>query len=77
MEKLGRFLILAALYILLWIAAYCVIPCIVFVFGGSFLDVAQNCAFAVIVGGIILNIGLGLLFAECFTFEFYTKTTKK
>jgi hypothetical protein len=74
MQKLSRFLILAALYLLLWLVSYCIIPCIVFVFGGSFLDVAQNVAFAVIFGAIILNVGLGLLFAECFNCEFYTKT---
>lgn len=77
MQKLGRFLIIAALYILLWVAAYCIIPCIVFVFGGSFLDVAQNVAYAAIFGGILLNVGLGLLFADCFTIQFYSKTTKK
>jgi hypothetical protein len=77
MQKLSRFLILVALYLLLWLVAYCIIPCIVFVFGGSFLDVAQNVAYAVIFGGFILNVGLGLLFADCFTTQFYSKTTKK
>lgn len=76
MEKLQRFLILAIIYLLLWIVAYCIVPTIVFIFGGSFLDVAQHCVYVVMVGIIFLNIGLGILFFDCFTSEFYTKTKK-
>lgn len=77
MQKLSRFLILAALYLLLWLVAYCIIPSIVFIFGGSFTAVSQNVAYAAIIGGFVINFFLGLLFSECFTTQFYTKTIKK
>jgi len=74
MEKLQRFLILAIIYLLLWIVAYCIVPTIVFIFGGSFLAVAQSVAYAVIVGFLIINVALGFLFEACFTNQFYSKT---
>jgi|NOAtaT_6_FD_contig_61_237928_length_402_multi_2_in_0_out_0_1 hypothetical protein len=72
MKKLGRFTLLAFFFVLLFILSYSIIPFISWVFGGSFKDVAQNVAY-ITMGSIVIIVGLGSLFNECFDEDFLTK----
>jgi len=73
MKKLSRFLGLALMFILLHIVSYCILPFIVFIFGGSFLAVAQHAVYVFFVGCVALPSFLGILFSECFDKNFYSK----
>jgi hypothetical protein len=73
MKKLQRFVILSILFILLWILGYCIIPTIVYIFGGSFLEVCQNMAYVFLIGIVIIPAGLGIIFSDCFNSQFYSK----
>lgn len=61
MQKLSRFTILGALFVLLFFAAYCALPLIVMGVGGSFTAVAHNPAYASL-GGIIITVFIGRAF---------------
>jgi hypothetical protein len=73
MQKLQRFFILSLVFILFWIVGYAVIPSIAFIFGGSFLIIAQHPAYIFFIGIVALPAALGSLFYECFNSNFYTK----
>lgn len=76
MEKLTRFLIVAAMFIATMMVFYSILPAIVWTFGGSFQAVAQSPAYVVIF--LFTAIPLqGFLFSECFDSEFYEKKRKR
>jgi predicted Na+-dependent transporter len=77
MQKLQRLFILAVLFILLWVSAYCVIPLIVKLFGGKFLEIAQHPIYIFFIGIVLLPSLLGCVFNDCFNSDFYTKTKKR
>ena len=72
MEKLFRFSVLFVLYVIAFIVVYSSLPAIVWVFGGSFRDVAQSVPYAVF-GIIFINASLGIVFSECFDTNFKSK----
>lgn len=72
MKKLGRFTLLAFFYVALVVAFYCVIPSIAWLFGGSFLEVAQH-PLHVLVVGLSTIIMVGVVFNESFDSDFYSK----
>ena len=72
MEKLFRFSVLFILYIVAFIIVYSTLPAIVWVFGGSFRDVAQSIPY-VMFGIIFINVTLGIVFNECFDEKFKSK----
>jgi hypothetical protein len=72
MKKLGRFLLLALCYMVLFICFYSAIPFIAWVFGASFQDVAQSVPYSVIAT-VVIATGLGALFSHCFDNDFYAK----
>ncbi len=72
MEKLFRFFVLFILYSLLFVIIYSILPAIVWVFGGSFTDVAQSVPY-VVFAIIFINVTLGVVFSECFDNDFKSK----
>lgn len=72
MEKLGRFAILFALYVLSFVIVYTILPAIVWVFGGSFKYVAHSAPYAAF-GIMFINLFLGVIFSECFDNNFKSK----
>lgn len=72
MEKLGRFAILFVLYVIAFIIVYSIIPSIVWVFGGSFTDVAQCAPYAAFCI-LFINISLAIVFSECFDTNFKSR----
>jgi hypothetical protein len=72
MEKLGRFGILLIIYALSFVFVYTILPSVVWVFGGSFLEVAQSASYAAF-GIIAINVLLGFIFSECFDTSFRSK----
>ena len=72
MEKLARFGILVALYVLSFVIAFAIIPSIAWIFGGSFREVAQSVPY-VAFSIILINPLLGFLFSECFDTNFKSK----
>jgi hypothetical protein len=72
MEKLFRFSLLAFFYVVLLICFYSVIPTITWIFGGSFIEVAQHPVY-VMFAGLFFLVMLGVIFGECFDSEFNTK----
>lgn len=72
MEKLFRFSVLFVLYIVAFIVVYSSLPAIVWVFGGSFKEVAQSVPYAVF-GILFINLCLGIVFSECFDNNFKSK----
>jgi hypothetical protein len=72
MKKLGRFLLLAFFYVVLFICFYSAIPFVAWIFGASFRDVAQSVPYSV-VATIVIATGLGALFSHCFDNDFQTK----
>jgi hypothetical protein len=72
MEKLARFGVLVVLYAFSFIVVYTILPSIVWVFGGSFTDVAQSVPY-VVFGIIFINFFLGYIFSECFDTNFKSK----
>ena len=72
MEKLGRFAILLLLYVFSFVIAYSIIPSVVWIFGGSFLDVAQCAPYAAFCI-MFINISLAIVFSECFDHNFKSK----
>ena len=72
MEKLARFGILVLLYVLSFVIVYTILPSVVWVFGGSFRDVAQSVPY-VLFGVIFINAFLGFIFSECFDTNFKSK----
>lgn len=72
MEKLGRFAILVALYIVSFIVVFTILPSIVWLFGGSFKDVAQSAPY-VAFSVLFINLFLGVIFSECFDDNFKSK----
>jgi hypothetical protein len=72
MEKLARFGILVLLYVLSFVIVYTILPSVVWIFGGSFRDVAQSVPY-VVFAIIFINAFLGFIFAECFDTEFKSK----
>lgn len=72
MKKLGRFSILLVLYVVLYAVAYSVIPALVALFGGSFLEVAQAPMY-IMFAGIMIAVGLGVVFNDSFDSDFCSK----
>lgn len=72
MKKLGRFALLAFFYVAMVISFYCVIPSITWLFGGSFLEVAQHPLHVLFIGFTTI-IMVGVVFNECFDSDFYSK----
>ena len=72
MEKLGRFAILTALYVLSFVIVYTIIPSIAWVFGGSFKELAQSPTYAACCI-VFINMFLGVIFSECFDTKFKSK----
>jgi hypothetical protein len=72
MEKLARFGILVLLYVLSFVIVYTILPSVVWIFGGSFRDVAQSVPY-VLFGVIFINAFLGFIFSECFDTQFKSK----
>lgn len=72
MEKLARFGILVLLYVLSFVIVYTILPSVVWVFGGSFIDVAQSVPY-VLFGVMFINVFLGFIFSECFDTQFKSK----
>jgi hypothetical protein len=72
MEKLARFGILVLLYVLSFVIVYTILPFVVWIFGGSFRDVAQSVPY-VLFGIMFINLFLGFIFSECFDTEFKSK----
>lgn len=72
MPKFTRFLFIVILYVLTLMFFYSIIPFMVWVFGGSFLAVAQSPVY--VIFSLFLTAPLtGFLFGECFDSEFYAK----
>lgn len=69
MKKLLRFLILAVLFTISVTLLYSMLPAIVWVFGGSFTDVAQSVPY-VLFGGIMTVVTVGIVFSDCFNEDF-------
>jgi hypothetical protein len=72
MEKLARFGILVLLYVLSFVIVYTILPSVVWIFGGSFRDVAQSVPY-VLFGVMFINVFLGFIFSECFDTQFKSK----
>ena len=72
MEKLARFGILVLLYIVCFVIVYTILPSLVWLFGGSFKEVAQSAPY-VAFSIILINALLGVLFSECFDGNFKSK----
>jgi len=72
MEKLARFGILVILYIVCFVIVYTILPSIVWLFGGSFKEVAQSAPYAAF-GIMFINLFLGVIFSECFDGNFKSK----
>jgi hypothetical protein len=72
MEKLARFIIVSLLFVATVILFYSFLPAIVWMFGGSFRDVAQSVPY-VLFGGIATLVAVGVTFSECFDERFYPK----
>lgn len=72
MKKLGRFIIVSILYVLTVILFYCFIPLAVWIFGGSFTDVAQSVPY-VFAGVLFIPLITGIIFSDCFDSNFYPK----
>jgi hypothetical protein len=72
MEKLARFGILVLLYIVCFVIVYTILPSIVWLFGGSFKEVAQSAPY-VAFGIMFINLFLGVIFSECFDGNFKSK----
>ena len=72
MEKLARFGILVLLYVLSFVIVYTILPSVVWIFGGSFRDVAQSVPY-VVFSIMFINLFLGFIFSECFDTEFKSK----
>lgn len=75
MEKLIRFIVAALLFVATLVLFYAVLPSIVWIFGGSFKEVAQHPVY-VIVFCILAIPFQGFLFGECFDENFYSKNYK-
>ena len=73
MKKLARFFILQVLFVALFIISYCIIPSLVWMFGGGFLDVAQHPMYILFIG-IPTIVVLGVLFNESFNSDFRSKS---
>lgn len=72
MKKISRFLILAVIFSLCFIVLYSLFPSIVWVFGGSFKEVAQSVPYAIIGGGVTIT-ALSIIFSETFDENFLVK----
>jgi hypothetical protein len=72
MEKLLRFVIVSLLFVLTFMLFYCLLPLIVWVFGGSFTEVSQSVPYVIFCAFIILPFQ-GFLFSECFDQNFKSK----
>lgn len=72
MEKLARFIIVSLLFVATVILFYSFLPAIVWMFGGSFRDVAQSVPY-VLFGGIMTVVAVSITFSECFDERFYPK----
>jgi hypothetical protein len=72
MKKLLRFVILSLLFVLVFIVFYCLLPLVVWIFGGSFTAVSQSVPYVVFCLFIILP-SESILFGECFDSNFYPK----
>jgi len=72
MEKLGRFAILVILYVLSFVVMYTILPSIVWIFGGSFKEIAQSVPYVAFCV-MFLNLFLGIVFNECFDNNYKSK----
>ena len=72
MEKLARFGILVLLYIVCFVIVYTILPSLVWLFGGSFKEVAQSAPY-VAFSVMFINLFLGVIFSECFDGNFKSK----
>lgn len=71
MKKLARFAIIAFLFIALLMAAYVIVPAIVFVLGGSFKAVSQSPSYITMFIFFVLA-SLLYVFSKCFDKNFYS-----
>jgi TM2 domain-containing membrane protein YozV len=72
MKKLGRFIILSILFVLVFLLIYSFVPAIVWLLGGSFKAVAQSVPYVIMSLFTILPFQ-SFLFSECFDENFYEK----
>ena len=72
MEKLARFGILVLLYVLSFVIVYTLLPAVVWIFGGSFKEVAQSVPYA-LFGIMFINLFLGVIFSQRFDTNFKSK----
>ncbi|MFO0089765.1 MAG: hypothetical protein ACK518_03085 [bacterium] len=72
MKKLARFAILFIAFVGLFIIAFATIPSIVWIFGGSFKDVAHN-EYYIMFGGLLIFAMIATVFSECFNSDFFSK----
>lgn len=68
--KLLRILILCILFVILYVIGLTIIPLIMWLFGGSFLEVIQHPGYVLIIS-FFLCFGIGCLFSECIDGETY------
>ena len=76
MKKLARFLIMVVLYVLSFMLLYSLLPFMVWVFGGSFKEVAQSVPY-VLFGSLILGVFLGVVFDSSFDNDFNPRWYEK
>ena len=69
MEKLFRFLILTLLYIVGFIFFYNIVPCLAWLFGGSYTAISQSAEYAAF-SIVFINLFLAVIFHECFNGNF-------
>lgn len=72
MKKLLRFVIVSLLFVVTFMLFYCLLPLVVWIFGGSFTDVSQSVPYVVFALLIMLPCQ-SILFGECFDSRFYPK----
>lgn len=71
MKKLARFTVLSIIFIALFTFFLCVIPTLIYIFGGSFQDVMKS-AYS-FFGSLVIAIFLGSIFYTSFDQNFYSK----
>lgn len=72
MEKLGRFVILSIVYLILMVLSFIIPASIFWLFGANWMECLQHPAYA-IPFGLISIVGLGIIFYECFDENFKSK----
>lgn len=70
--KLIRILILALLFVVLYIVGLVIIPLITWLFGGSFLEVIQHPGY-ILVASFFICFGIGCLYVETINSDYQFK----